>query len=370
MDNLLRAAFKNKTVLVTGSTGFKGSWLSLWLVELGCNVVGYSLSPPTEPSLFNSLSLQDKVVQVTGDVRDQEHVASVMSEYTPDFVFHLAAQPLVRFSYLEPRLTFETNVMGSINVLEAVRRTDSVRVCVNITSDKCYDNKEWVYGYREIDPMGGSDPYSCSKGCAELVTASYRKSFFNDVCEGGRRLALSSVRAGNVIGGGDWASDRIVPDCVKALSSGKKIILRNPQATRPWQYVLEPLAGYLVLAALMEKYGERFSGPWNFGPNDCNVITVEKLVKLAINNWGSGEYAVEGSSFCPPEANLLKLDIGKAQMRLGWKPIYDIQTTVERTIGWYKRFYAGVSGEELYDLSLLEITQYTEKMADLSVYEK
>lgn len=363
MGSFLREIYKNKKVLVTGHTGFKGGWLALWLKELGANVTGYSLSPPTEPSFFESIGLQQHILHVTGDIRDEKNLLSTFQEHQPEFVFHLAAQPLVLLSYKEPKLTYETNVMGTINVLEAVRQTKSVRACVIITSDKCYENKEWVYGYRETDPMGGYDPYSSSKGCAELVTASYAKSFFNHDSNSATNVTLSSVRAGNVIGGGDWAADRIVPDCIKALASNQKITIRNPFATRPWQYVLEPLGGYLLLGALMRKYGSKYSGPWNFGPNDASVITVEELVKFVIKNWGYGGYVVDESSSFSHEAHFLKLDTSKAQIQLGWKPICDINQTVAQTITWYRKFYDGSNQLELYDASISEIRKYTTLMS-------
>jgi len=264
----------------------------------------------------------------------------------------------VRLSYKEPKLTYETNVMGTVNILGAVRETKSVRVCVIITSDKCYENKEWVYGYRETDPMGGYDPYSSSKGCAELVTSAYRQSFFNLEDYGkNHNVALSSVRAGNVIGGGDWGEDRIIPDCVRALSQNKAIIIHNQLATRPWQYVLEPLAGYLLLGALMYENGAKCSSAWNFGPNNESIITVEELVKLVIKYWGSGSYIVDTSNH-PHETGLFKLDASKARALLGWKQIYDVYEAVEKTINWYKNFYNGTRKEELYGFTVKEIRDF------------
>ena len=350
--------YKNKKVLVTGHTGFKGSWLSLWLTELGANVIGYSLEPPTELNLFDALSLDKKLIHIIGDVRDEKKLSSVFKKYNPEIVFHLAAQPLVRLSYTEPKLTYETNIMGTINVLETVRKTNNIKVCIIITTDKCYENKEWIYGYREIDPMGGYDPYSSSKACAELVISAYRNSFFNPKDYGKiHNIALSSVRAGNVIGGGDWGEDRLIPDCVKTLCQNKTINIRNPQATRPWQYVLEPLSGYLLLGSKMYKDGKRYSSAWNFGPNDENIITVDELVKLVINNWGSGTYKVDNYNH-PHEASLLKLDISKARAFLGWNPVYNICKTIERTISWYKKFYNGIEKEKLYEITVNEIWDY------------
>jgi len=358
MNLYIKDIYKNREVLVTGHTGFKGSWLSLWLTELGANVIGYSLEPPTQPNLFETLSLNKKLIHIIGDVRDEKKLSSVFKKYQPEFVFHLAAQPLVRLSYKEPKLTYETNIMGTINMLEAIRKTNSVKVCVIITSDKCYENKEWVYGYRETDPMGGYDPYSSSKGCVELVTAAYRNSFFNpEDYEKMHNVALSSVRAGNVLGGGDWGEDRIIPDCVRTLSKNKTINIRNPQATRPWQYVLEPLFGYLLLGALMYESGAKYNGSWNFGPNDENIITVEELAKLVIKYWGAGSCKVDNLQH-PHEASLLKLDTSKARTLLNWIPIYNANETAKRTIKWYKNFYNGMKKEELYKFTLNEIWEY------------
>mgnify|MGYP001112907835 CR=1 FL=1 len=358
MDNYFKDVYKNKKVLVTGHTGFKGSWLSLWLLKLGANVIGYSLEPPTQPNLFDSIKLKNKITHILGDLRDENHLFNVFEKYKPEFVFHLAAQPLVRLSYTEPKLTYETNIIGTINVLEAVRKTDSVRVCVVITTDKCYENKEWVYGYRETDPMGGYDPYSSSKACAELIVSAYRNSFFNPKdYDKIHNIALSSVRAGNVIGGGDWGEDRLIPDCVKTLSKNKIINIRNPQATRPWQYVLEPLSGYLLLGSKMYKDGKRYSSAWNFGPNDNDIITVEEIVKSVIKKWGNGDYKVNMSSQ-PHEASLLKLDTSKARTFLGWKPVYNVCEAIKRTINWYKYFYKSVGKEKLYKITVNDISDY------------
>jgi len=350
--------YKNKKVLITGHTGFKGSWLSLWLTKVGANVIGYSLEPPTEPNLFDALRLDKKLIHIIGDVRNEEKLFSIFEKYKPEIVFHLAAQPLVRLSYTQPKLTYETNIMGTINVLEVVRKTKSVKVCIIITTDKCYENKEWIYGYREIDPMGGYDPYSSSKACAELVVSAYRNSFFSPKDYGKiHNITLSSVRAGNVIGGGDWGEDRLIPDCIKTLSQNKIINIRNPQATRPWQYVLEPLSGYLLLGSKMYKYGKRYSSAWNFGPNDNDIITVKEIVKSLIKNWDNGDYKVDTSSQ-PHEAGLLKLDTSKARTFLGWKPVYNINKTIERTVSWYKNFYNGMEKEELYKITVKEIQDY------------
>lgn len=349
----MREIYKNKRVLITGHSGFKGSWLSLWLTELGAKVIGYSQRPPTNPSLVESVG--DKITHITGDVRDGERLITIFEKHQPEFVFHLAAQPLVRRSYEEPRLTYEINVMGTVNVLEAVRKTKGVKACIIVSSDKCYENREQVIGYKETDVIGGYDPYSSSKGCAELVASAYRRSFFTG------SVALSSVRAGNVIGGGDWAEDRIIPDCIRALSKGENIGIRSPSAIRPWQYVLEPLAGYLLLGALMYKDEAKYSGQWNFGSNAENTITVEELVRLIIKHWGSGTYTID-TSIQPHEASLLKLDTSKAQTQLGWKQVYDVYEAVERTTNWYKRFQGGAGKEELSEFTINEILEYTHRM--------
>ena len=362
MDNFLNI-YKGKKTLITGHTGFKGSWLSLWLTELGAKVIGYSLEPPTEPNLFESINLKDKITHIIGDVRDKKHLITIFEKYQPEFVFHLAAQPLVRFSYKEPRFTYETNIMGTVNVLEAIRKAKSVKVAVIITSDKCYENKEWIYGYRETDSMGGYDPYSSSKGCAELVVSAYRRSFFNPEKYDKHKVALSSARAGNVIGGGDWGQDRLISDCIKSLSQNKTIVIRNPQATRPWQYVLEPLTGYLLLGALMYEDRAKYSSAWNFGPNDESIILVEDLVKLIIKYWGSGSYTVDTLNH-PHEASLLKLDASKARALLGWKSIYDVYEAVEKTISWYRNFYNGMGKEELYGFTVEKILEYVNHMSD------
>ena len=351
--------YKNRTVLITGNTGFKGSWLSLWLIELGAKVIGYSLEPPTQPNLFEAVNLSDRITHITGDVRDGRHVDEVFEKYQPEFVFHMAAQALVERSYQKPKLTYETNVMGTVNILETLRRIESVRACIIVTSDKCYENKEKVYRYREEDPMGGYDPYSSSKGCAELVTRAYRNSFFNNKCYGKKHnISVSSVRAGNVVGGGDWAEDRIIPDCLRALCDNKAIMIRKPSAIRPWQYVLEPLAGYLRLGALMYKGGDRFSGAWNFGPDNENVLQVKDLVELVLEYWGGGNCEIDTSAHAH-EVCLLDLDSSKAKEKLKWKPIYDIRETVKRTIGWYKKFYSNMGPQNITEFTLNEILDYT-----------
>ncbi len=355
--SLLKYFFKNKKVLITGHTGFKGSWLTLWLTELGAEVIGYSLEPPTNPSLFEVLKLEDRVVHIIGDVRDEEKLKKVFRTYKPEIVFHLAAQPLVRLSYLEPKFTYETNVIGTLNLFEAVRETESVRVVVNITSDKCYENKEWVYGYRETDPIGGYDPYSSSKGCAELLTAAYRNSYFNPEYYGKtHQVSLASVRAGNVIGGGDWQTDRLIPDCMRALSKGEVIKIRNPKAIRPWQHVLEPLSGYLLLAMKMWEEPTKYCEAWNFGPFETDAATVQDVVEKIISFWGYGKYEVIKSNQQYHEAGLLRLDISKAVMRLGWLPKWKLNVALKRTVDWYKFFYENRTN--MLEYSLREIHDY------------
>jgi len=352
--------YKGKKVLVTGNTGFKGSWLSIWLVELGAKVIGYSLGPPTEPNMFEATGLENKNVNIIGDVRDERQLLSAFEAHQPDFVFHLAAQPIVRRSYKEPRLTYETNVMGTVNLLEAVRKTKCARVVIVITSDKCYENKESIYGCREMDPMGGDDPYSSSKGCAELVVSAYRTSFF-DSGNGSQRVTLSSVRAGNVIGGGDWGEDRLVPDCVRALSAEKEIVIRNPASIRPWQHVLEPLGGYLLLGTKMYENNERYLGAWNFGPSENGVISVEEVVKRIISYWGNGKYRIESSANAPHEAGSLRLDCSKARAVIGWKPTYTINEALIETVTWYKEFYERRDASDLYDYTVMQIMKYMMK---------
>jgi CDP-glucose 4,6-dehydratase len=354
--------YKGKTVLVTGHTGFKGSWLSLWLSDLGANVVGYALDPPTDPCAYAAMRLGERVTDVRGDVRDAAKLAATVAEHRPDAVFHLAAQALVRASYVEPAYTYETNVMGTVNLLEAVRAADSVGAFLNVTSDKCYENREWVYAYREIDPMGGYDPYSSSKGCAELVTSAYRRSFFS--AEEGARIA--SARAGNVIGGGDWAPDRLIPDCVRALTAGESILVRNPTAVRPWQHVLEPLSGYLMLAARMLEGDAGLDAAWNFGPGKFGNVTVADVVGDFVKRWGGGTWhSPEDAGAQPHEARTLKLDITKAADILGWQPVWGISRAVDATAEWYRRFAHAEGDPVLHALD--QIDEYVSDAAQLGV---
>ncbi|MEO7860817.1 MAG: CDP-glucose 4,6-dehydratase [Nitrospirales bacterium] len=340
MDHLFGGVYHGKTVLITGHTGFKGAWLALWLHLLGARVIGYALPPITEPSLFRLANLQEGLTHVAGDIRDADKVREVWKQYQPQIVFHLAAQSLVRYSYKQPLETYATNVLGTVNVLEATRLTPSVRACVNVTSDKCYENREWPYAYRENDAMGGFDPYSSSKGCAELITAAYRNSFFLNGDTHPVRLA--SARAGNVIGGGDWAEDRLIPDAVRALTGGQAVVVRNPHAIRPWQYVLEPLAGYLWLGACLWSKPSGFDEAWNFGPHCTSNLPVSQIVNQVVTIWGKGTWThTSGAPHGEPhEARTLSLDITKAKIRLGWEPVFSVDQAIAETVNWYREQYS------------------------------
>ena len=329
--------FKNKRVLVTGSTGFKGSWLCNWLLHLGAEVSGFALPPKPDAPLFDQLRLRDRIDQHDGDIRDWDTVKTMMDATKPDIILHLAAQPLVRYSYDEPKETFDTNVAGAVNLLEAIRGYDDLQALVFITSDKAYRNKEWVWGYRENDELGGHDPYSASKAAAEMVFAGYQDSYFNARDNFGSAV----TRAGNVIGGGDMSKDRIVPDCIRAFINDDEIVLRNPQSTRPWQHVLEPLSGYLAVAEGLLGEPGRFSGAWNFGPDAENVRTVEELTRTAIDVWGSGKLRIERDPNQPHEANLLMLNSDKAKTELGWRVHWDYEAAITQTVSWYKRVHDG-----------------------------
>jgi len=401
--------YKKRRILITGHTGFKGSWLAIWLKELGAEVVGYALEPPSDPSNYAATGLADRINHVHGDVRDLDHLMDVFARYEPEMVFHLAAQALVRSSYEDPKTTFDTNIGGTVNVLEAVRRTDSVRVLVNITSDKCYENREWVWGYRENDPMGGHDPYSASKGAAELVFAAYLRSFFSKPACGDRQLGAASCRAGNAIGGGDWGRDRLIPDCIRALAAGEDIGIRNPRAIRPWQHVLELLSGYLWLGARLWTHPEAFNGGWNFGPRGEAHMTVGEVVNRLLRAWGSGAWRdlsasgavhelgmddeadrrreagavpAEGTVPAPRalpalgaihspgvahtpgalhEAATLRLCCDKAAARLGWRNVLSLDEAIEMTAAWYNTFYSGVSQDAAYHRCTRQIVEYIEK---------
>lgn len=328
-----------KRVLVTGHTGFKGSWLSIWLHELGAEVVGVGLEPFTERDNYVLSGIGQKIkADIRADIRDGARMKAIFQEYQPEIVFHLAAQPLVRLSYDIPVETYETNVMGTINILEAIRSTDSVKVGVMITTDKCYENKEQIWGYRENEAMGGYDPYSSSKGAAEIAIASWRRSYFNPEQYDKHGKSVASVRAGNVIGGGDWALDRIIPDCIKALETGKSIDIRSPKAIRPWQHVLEPLSGYMLLARKMWENPIKYCEGWNFGPHAESISTVWDVATKVVENYGSGELRDLSDPNALHEAKLLMLDISKAKFQLGWEPRMNINQTIALTVDWYKQY--------------------------------
>jgi len=358
----LKPVFRNKTVLITGHTGFKGSWLALWLHSLGARVCGYALPPPTTPGNFCLSKIADIMSKhLTADVRDFERLSGCLLKVRPDFIFHLAAQPLVRESYRSPRDTFETNVGGTVNLLEALRLAKRPCNVVVVTSDKCYENTGLKRGYGESDPMGGHDPYSASKGAAEIVIASYRSSFFNPKDCGRHGVKLASARSGNVIGGGDWATDRILPDCISALTGGGKIIVRNPDAVRPWQHVLEPLSGYLLLAAGMAgKNGGEYCEAWNFGPSAKNARSVRELVEKVIRQWGGGAWQKTGEKNAPHEAHYLTLCSRKANKLLGWKNIWGFERAVEKTVCWYKAWHN--KNTDLQNLCLAQIEEYCRRI--------
>jgi len=348
--------FRGKHVLITGHTGFKGSWLALWLHDVGAEVTGLALAPDTEPSHFELIGLGEIVNHIEGDIRDPHVVDMAFKTADPEIVFHLAAQALVRDSYDDPKGTFDTNIGGTVNILEAIRASSSIKAAVIITSDKCYENREWVWGYRENDPMGGHDPYSASKGAAEIVCSAYRRSFFDKMGRG-PCIGFATVRAGNVIGGGDWARDRIIPDCIRALSENKPIVIRNPNATRPWQYVLDPLSGYLFLAQQLLNDPDRFSGAWNFGPADIEHINVEDLAKRFVAVWGKGSIEpIKSNQYAPHEAHLLRLSIDKAAYELGWFPVLNGSMAIDWTVNWYKDWQEG--DKNLREISLDQIHEY------------
>ena len=332
--------WRGKKVFLTGHTGFKGSWLSLWLQKLGAEVTGYSLPPPTNPSLYETADVSQEMRSVIGDIRNGALLAETMRGATPDIVIHMAAQPLVRRSYADPVETYSTNVMGTVHLLEAVRQTPSVRAVVNVTSDKCYENREWLWGYRENEPMGGFDPYSNSKGCAELVTSAYRNSYFNPPEYVKHRVALASVRAGNVIGGGDWAEDRLIPDILRAISENRPVVIRNPHSIRPWQHVLEPLSGYLQLAQRLYEEGPGFAEAWNFGPGEEDARHVQWIVEQLTQKWGEGATWQLDQDEHPHEAHFLKLDSTKARSRLGWNPRWHLADALEMIIAWQRAWLA------------------------------
>ena len=351
--------YSSKRVFLTGASGFKGSWLSLWLQVLGANVMGYSLEPNTNPSMFLELEINKKIQNTYGNILDKEKLEKTMMDFNPDIVFHLAAQPLVRLSYAEPVMTYETNVIGTLNILEAARKCSNVKAFVNVTTDKCYENKEINRGYKEDEPMGGHDMYSSSKGCVEIMSASYRRSFL----QGGKPYAMACARAGNVIGGGDWALDRLIPDCVKFINDNKLIEIRNPVAVRPWQHVLEPLSGYLLLGQKLLEGGEKYAQGFNFGPNEDSVLTVADVAQRVVNYYGKGEVVVHKKDDLH-EANLLMLNVEKAKEVLNWTPVYSADEAIKETIEWYKRFYQGEKRfDGMFDFTLNQIQTYQEKMS-------
>jgi len=346
--------WKDKKVLITGHTGFKGSWLSIWLKMMGAEVVGYALEPYTVWDNFVITKLGNKITHVIGDVQDYNSLLDVFTKYEPEFVFHLAAQPIVRKSYLNPKETFDVNIGGVVNLMECCRLTEAVRIIVNITTDKCYENKEWIWSYRENDRLGGYDPYSSSKVGSEIVTTAYRQSFFNHkkIKEHGK--ALASARAGNVIGGGDWQTDRLIPDCIRSLEKGEPINIRNPSAVRPWQHVLEPLSGYLLLAEKMYQNPGQYCEAWNFGPEEGNMKSVCEITDLVLKYWGEGSWQDQSEPPSSHETNILKLDISKARSRLKWHPALSIEQAVTATVDWYKSY----KGNDIYQFCEQQIESF------------
>lgn len=359
-----RSFWRSKKVFVTGHTGFKGAWLCQWLHRLGARVSGFALAPPTEPNLFgqaNVAALLEKSVE--GDVRDLDGLCRELLEAAPEIVIHMAAQPLVRDSYKIPVETYATNVLGTVHLLEAVRRTPSVRAVVNVTTDKCYENREWYWGYRESEAMGGYDPYSSSKGCSELVTSAYRNSFFNPAQYAEHGVALASARAGNVIGGGDWAVDRLIPDCLRALLSKDVISIRSPHAIRPWQHVLEPLSGYMILAEKLYSKGSVYASGWNFGPVDEDARPVEWIVKELCRLWGGeASYKIDDAGG-PHEATYLKLDCSKARTDLGWRPRWNLEKALARIVDWTLSLQAG---QNMQQVCMRQIDEYAQQMGEIN----
>jgi len=352
--------WRGRRVLLTGNTGFKGSWMSLWLLEMGAEVTGLALAPPTTPSLYALADLGNDLAQHTLDIRDADGVARVVQNAHPEVVIHMAAQPLVRRSYVDPVETYSTNVMGAIYLLEAVRQCVSTRAVVNVTTDKCYENREWLWPYRENEAMGGYDPYSSSKGCAELVTAAYRNSFFNAKSHAQHQLALATTRAGNVIGGGDWAEDRLVPDILGAFSRGEPVMIRNPHAVRPWQHVLEPLHGYLTLAERLFTEGASYAEAFNFGPREDDAQPVEWIVRQLAAKWGdSAVWRLDGADH-PHEASLLRLDVSKAAHRLAWRPALNLEAGLQLTVDWAR---ADLDGQDMHAYTHAQINDYQTRVA-------
>ena len=356
MINILKDVYKSKRVLITGHTGFKGTWLSLWLQNLGAKTIGYALDPPTKPSIFRLTNASEGMLSIVGDVRDYDNLLSVMNENEPEFIIHMAAQSLVRKSYVNPIETFSTNVIGTANLLEAIRHTSSVRVVIIVTSDKCYEDNEGVHAYCENDRLGGHDPYSNSKACSELVTSAYRDSFFPTDKYEEHGVALASARAGNVIGGGDWAEDRLIPDCIRSFLKGEKVRIRNPESIRPWQHVLEPLGGYLLLGRMLYHHGQDYSGAWNFGPEQTDEKSVRYIVNYIAKSWGKTTQWEIDENAHPPESNVLKLDCTKVNSQLGWAPCWHLNTALDKAIEWYKVYRE--APEKLRDTTYENISKY------------
>jgi CDP-glucose 4,6-dehydratase len=352
---LNRAFWKGRRVFLTGHTGFKGSWLTLWLHSLGADVTGYALDPPTQPNLFVQAGLAQSLRSICGDIRDFERLKAAMAECRPEVVLHLAAQSVVKRGYEDPIENYSSNVMGTVHVLDAVRQLKQPCVIVNVTSDKCYANREWVWGYREDEPMGGRDPYSNSKGCAELVNTSYQQSFFQPENFKQHGVALASARAGNAIGGGDWTSDQLIPDLMRAFLADKPCLIRNPASYRPWQFVLEPLRGYLMLAERLGEDPARFASGWNFGPVDDDAKPVSWIADELVRSWGTGAKWAQDAASHPREAHALKLDASKAKAGLGWHPVLRLSLALEWIVEWYRAFQAGA---DLRKLTQEQIERY------------
>ena len=363
MEDMVKTTWDNRRVYMTGHTGFKGSWMSLWLASLGVKIHGYALPPESEPNLFGVAHISECIEHEEGDIRNLAQMESSVAAFKPEVVFHLAAQPLVRRSYASPIETYSTNVMGTAHVLDIIRRVPSVRAVVIITSDKCYENREWLWGYREQDRLGGFDPYSNSKACAELVTEAYRNSYFPAARFAEHKVAIASARAGNVIGGGDWAEDRLIPDLVRGFLSGNPAAIRNPKAIRPWQHVLEPLAGYIALAEHLLQDGGKFGGAWNFGPGEEDAWTVGRIADALAGMWGSDVKWVHDAAENPHEAGYLKLDASKARLMLGWRPVLPIEQALRWVSDWVMSWR---QGENMQAFSLRQIAEYQARLRKLA----
>jgi CDP-glucose 4,6-dehydratase len=350
--------YRGRKVFITGHTGFKGSWLCILLNWLGADVYGYALEPPTNPSFYNIAAIDQTVSSTIGDIRDYDLLSETIKKVMPDVIIHMAAQPLVRQSYIDPRETYEINVMGTVNLLDISRKLGGIKAILNVTTDKCYENKEWHWGYRENEPMGGYDPYSNSKACSELVTSSFRSSFFNPGEYKKHGVAIASARAGNVLGGGDWSEDRLIPDFIRAIMDGKKMKIRNPYAIRPWQHVLDPLSGYLKLCQKLYTEGPDFAGGWNFGANDDDAKNVEWITRKVCELWGGDAGYEPDSSIQPHEANYLKLDCSKSKALLGWNPKWNIEVTLKMIVDWYKEY---LNDSDLRAVTINQIEQYFSK---------